>query len=153
MAPFNVKSTLEKIESYLRADGKIPTTTIGEPKNIAPGVQIVGAVYMNRVTVTKVMVGGDTEELHVVTIRLYRDMLAEPVKTLEVDMATAVQRIVSDLAGEFDLGATIRNVDVAGINGTPISTDWGYVDIGGKMYRNADITLPLIVDASATAAP
>ena len=151
--PFDIKSTLEKVESYLRADGQIPATTIGEPKSIAPGARIVGAVYMNRVTVTKLALGGETEELHVVTIRLYRDMLAEPIKTLEVDMAVAVQRIVSDLAGDFDLGASIRNVDVAGINGTPFSTDWGHVDVGNKTYRSADITLPLIVDGSATAAP
>ena len=151
--PFDIKATLEKVESYLRADGKIPVASIGEPKSITPGVQVVGAVYMNRVAVTRVMVGGNTEELHVVTIRLYRDMLAEPVKTVEVALAAMVQRILSDVVGDFDLGASVRNVDVGGSNGSPVATDWGYVDVGGKMYRIADITLPLIVDGSATAAP
>lgn len=150
---FDVKSTLERIASYLAADGKFRTVSIGEPKALAPGAGLCAAVYMSRVAVSKVYVGGDTEEVHVVMVRLYRDMLLEPVKDMEVDIAAAVQRVLSDLLGDFDLGATVKGIDAAGMNGVGVGAEWGYVDLGGKLFRVADITLPVLVDGSATAAP
>jgi hypothetical protein len=60
--------------------------------------------------------------------------------------------IQSDLIGDYDLGETIRNIDIAGIYGAGMGATWGYVDLGGKMYRIVDISLPLIVDDSATMA-
>lgn len=145
---FNVRATLEKVQSYLVSDGGFKGATIGEPKSLAVGTEIAAAVFMRGVSITKFFVNGGTEETHTVNVRLYRDMLMEPTKDMEIEVAVAVQRIVSDLLGDFDLGGTIRNVD--GVN---VRTDWGYGDVGGKMYRIADITLPLIVDDSATAAP
>ena len=144
---FSVKSTLEKIQSYLASDGGFKTALIGEPKALAPGIQLAAAVYMQGVSMEGFVVDGGSIESHVITIRLYIDMLREPVKDVEIDLAVAVQRIVSDLLGDFDLGTTVRNVD-----GANMRTDWGYVDLGGKMFRVADITVPLIVDNSATAA-
>ena len=144
---FSVKATLEKIQSYLASDGGFKVAMIGEPKSLAPGTQLAAAVYMQGVSFEGFVVDGGSIESHVVNIRLYMEMFREPVKEVEIDMAVAVQRIVSDLLGDFDLGATIRNVD-----GANVRTDWGYVDLGGKMFRVADITLPLIVDNSATAA-
>ena len=58
---------------------------------------------------------------------------------------------MSDLSGEFDLGETIRNVDIGGMGGTPLSVDFGHLDVGGTIFRIADITVPMLVDDSAKA--
>ena len=64
-------------------------------------------------------------------------------------MALGVSEITSNLIGEFDLGATIRNIDVAGQYGQAVTAQWGYVALNQTMYRTVDITIPLVVDGSA----
>jgi len=79
-----------------------------------------------------------------------RAMLAEKGEDIEFQMAEVVQKVGSDLLGDYDLGGTVRTVDAAGQYGTAFGAEWGYVDLGGVMFRVADITVPLTVDDSAT---
>ena len=91
-------------------------------------------------------------EVHVVILRIYRNMLDETVN-VEMDISAAVSNVLDDLLGDYDLGSPIRAIDVQGIHGSAVSVDYGYLDFGGKMYRHADVTLPLIVnDVHTTAA-
>jgi len=89
-------------------------------------------------------------EVHTVTIRIYADMLREPLEANEYEISEVVGDILGDLMGEYDLGATVRNIDVAGQYGAAIGTTWGYLDLGGKLYRYADISIPLVVDPAVT---
>ena len=67
-------------------------------------------------------------------------------------MALAVSQVTSNLVGEFDLGATMRNIDIAGQYGQSLSATWGYITIGNTVFRTVDLTVPLVVDESATQA-
>ncbi len=148
---FDISTTLETIESYLSASGHVGAAQVGEPKH-APSEALFAAIYMTGVSVVSTTLN-KTIEVHTITIRLYADGLADPASVSELALAQAVSQITGDLLGEFDLGATIRNVDVAGQYGGNVSTQWGYVDVAKEIFRVADITLPLIVDDSATFAP
>lgn len=149
---FKVKSTLEAIQSYAMASGYFGSSvTVGEPKQPVAETSLSAAIFMSSVAVASLTLT-KTIELHVTTIRIYRDMLAEPTANIEFELAEAVGDISSDLLGDYDLGETIRNIDVGGQYGSAMNTTWGYVDLSGKMYRIADISLPLIVDDSATLA-
>ena len=77
---------------------------------------------------------------------LYRDMLAEPQEQGEFDLALTVQDIGSDLLGDFDLGSSVRNIDAAGIYGTPVGAQWGYTSVANVMFRTVDITVPIVVN-------
>ena len=150
--PFNIKATLEAVQNHLLKGAYLKKVQIGEPK-APPSEPLAAALFMNRVGIVLIFAGGDTRESHVVTLRVYRDMLAEPQESIELDLALAVSDLSSDLLGEFDLGATIMSIDAAGAHGTPYGAEWGYVDVGGRMYRIVDVTIPLIVDGSATMVP
>src|SRR3990167_417152 len=143
---FSIKATLQAITSYLAASGHVKVARLGEPK--APPENVTAAVFMSSVSVAQLTLG-TTIERHVVTIRLYRNMLDESAD-VELELARIVSEISGNLLGEFDLGATIRNVDAGSQYGTGLSSRWGYVDVGGTMFRVADMLLPLIVDDSAT---
>tara|TARA_Y100000310_G_scaffold317160_1_gene369703 strand:- start:2194 stop:2646 length:453 start_codon:yes stop_codon:yes gene_type:complete len=145
---FAIKATLQAVQSYLMASGYFSEVSVGEPKQPVEG-ELTAALFMSSATVAELTLA-TTIELHVATIRVYGDMLREPTEEIEFGLAEVVQDVGSDLLGEYDLGATIRNVDAGGQYGTPMSTNWGHVEVSGKMYRIADITLPLIVDDSAT---
>ncbi len=148
--PFNITSTLDSVLSYLQASAYFTAgAQLGEPKAPPEGNGLFAAVFMSSAAVAELTLG-TTIERHDVTVRIYRNMLSDPTGDVETEVAIVVQKVLSDLAGDFDLGATIRAIDVGGMHGPPLATTWGYVDVGGIMFRSADIALGLIVDDSAT---
>jgi len=147
---FNVKATLQAIQSYAQASGYFSVVQIGEPKQ--PPVSLTVAIFMRSDRVISITLPGNTIEQHVVTLRIYRDMLEDPAEEAEYELGEIAQKVRDDLIGEYDLGATIRNVDYAGIHGQAMGSEWGYVEVSQKMYRIVDITIPLEVDGSKAAA-
>ena len=151
---FNISATLDQVVSYLKADGRFPNAQVGEFKQPPSTVErLAAAVWMDRAEVVLVFADGGTREKHVVTLRVYKDMLEEPEVDVEKGVAVAISEISSDLLGDYDLGGTIMSIDAAGAHGTSYGAAWGYVEVSGRMYRIADITLPLIVDDSSTLSP
>lgn len=150
---FNIKATLDAVASFIAKSGYCRGgVLVGEPK--APPAQngdFAAALFMSRVGVAELTLQ-TTIEIHVVTLRIYRNMVAEPKDQIETGLADVVSRLTADLLGDADLGATVRNIDAGGQYGTALGCEWGYVDVSGTIYRVADITLPLIVDDSATTA-
>jgi len=149
---FNIKSTLEAVESHISRSGYVADVQIGEP--VAPPDatdRIHAAIYMATAGIAELTLSS-TIELHVATIRLYKRAAfteGDDAGEVEMDMAMAVSEISSNLIGEYDLGETIRNIDVAGQFGTGMSATWGYVALNQTMFRTVDITVPLVVDGSA----
>lgn len=150
--PFAIRNSLRAIESHLLAGGYLTAgVQIGEPK-APPTAPLVAAIIMGDVAVVAVTAGGGTIERHTILVRIYENMLAEPEEAIELDMANVVSRVMASLIGEYDLGATIRNIDVGGQHGDALRATWGYLDVGGRMFRIADIHVGLIVDDSVMAA-
>ena len=147
---FNIKSTIEAISSFLQAGGYIEKEGVGEPKS-PPAEELSASVFMDSVGVVELTLG-TTIEIHTVNIRLYMKMLQEPTEQVEYKLAEVVSDIGSDLLGDYDLGATIRNVDAGGSKGSAMRAQWGYLDLGGTMFRVVDLFVPLLVDDSASLA-
>jgi hypothetical protein len=151
---FNIGDTLQAMRTYVQDLGLFQTVQIGEPKQ-PPGQGLHAAIFMDSVSVSMVYAGGETRESHVVTLRAYKDMLAEqtdPLNNLEVEMASAVSTLMSNLLGDTDLESTVMSIDAAGMDGTSMAGSFGYVEISGVMYRIVDIVVPVIVNGSATLA-
>tara|TARA_Y100000310_G_scaffold344496_1_gene457567 strand:+ start:1473 stop:1925 length:453 start_codon:yes stop_codon:yes gene_type:complete len=145
---FSIRATLQAMQSFLSAGGYSGAAVIGEPKS-PPTERLTASIFMASMSVAELTLT-KTRELHVVTVRLYINMMMEPTEDIEGEMADAIQLFGEQLLGDFDLGATIQNIDAGGIFGTALSATWGFLDLGGTMYRIADITVPLIVNDSAT---
>lgn len=126
------------------ASGYVPTVQIGEPKT-PPPQGISAAIMMGDVGVYQTTLS-TTIERHGVVVRFYVDMLAEPTEQNELALAQVVTDFMGDLAGDFDLGGTIRQVDIAGVSGSGLAARWAYIDAGGKMYRVADVQVAFIVN-------
>ena len=151
---FDISNTLHAVETYVQDLGLFQSVQIGEPKQPpAQGMHV--AVFMNSMGVSLIYAGGDTRENHVVTLRIYKDMLAEqtnPQINLETEIAVTTSKLMENLLGDIDLESTIMSLDAAGMDGTPMRAVYGYIDVGGKMFRTVDIDLPFIVNGSATLA-
>lgn len=149
--PFDIRTSLRAIESHLLRNGYFGSgVQIGEPK-APPSAPLSAVVFMAEVAVVQLTLVS-TIERHSVVVRIYKNMLAEPQENIELEMALVVSKVMSDLAGEYDLGATVRNVDIGGQHGAALSARWGYASVSGVMYRVVDIFVGLIVDGSASLA-
>jgi|TARA_Y100000310_G_C20571592_1_gene758317 hypothetical protein len=149
---FDITNTLHAMETYVQNLGLFQTVQIGEPKQPL-GQGFHAAIFMNSVSISMVYAGGDTRENHLVTLRVYRDMLAEqsdPQLNLESEIAVLLSKLMENILGDTDLESTIMSIDAAGMDGSSMSATFGYVDVGGSMYRVADISIPMIVNGSAT---
>ena len=151
---FNIKSTLEAVQSHILSSGYArEIVSIGEPKQPPQGgdSSFRFAIFMDSSEVVETTLAQSIEKV-TVTIRIYLNMLAEPVDRIELQMAEVVSELGSTLMGDFSLGDTVRSIDF-GQYGGGFAATWGYGDLGGTMFRIADFSLPLIVDDSATLAP
>ena len=152
---FNIKATLDAISSHIARTGYVNDVRIGEPVAPPDAVdKMHAAIYMASAGVVSLTLS-TTIEVHSVVVRLYRRAAfgqGDDAGQVETEMALAVSQVTSNLVGEFDLGATMRNIDIAGQYGQSLSATWGYITIGNTVFRTVDLTVPLVVDESATQA-
>ena len=133
---FEIKNTLHAVETYVQNLGLFATVQIGEPKQ-AVGQGLHAAIYMLSVSV----------------IRVYKDMLSEntdPQNNLESELASVVSKLMENLLSDTDLESSIMSIDAGGMDGGSMTATYGYLSLGGAMYRVVDINIPLIVNGSAT---
>ena len=117
-----------------------------EPKS-APGHGLWCAVWVQAVAPVRssglVATSGRVE----FRIRIGSSMIQEPQDDIDPAVLTACTTLLNDYSGDFTLGGTVRDVDLLGAEGTPLSAVAGYVTIGQHMYRVMEITLPVIINA------
>lgn len=146
---FTPLPTLRVIESYLMKTGFFTGgVQLGEPSQAPQGTGLFAAITVRSIRPAHISLL-QVSQLYVLDIMLYRNMLAETAQETEQKLALAVQQVASNLLGDFDIGATIRNVDPGGVYGQPLTAQWGHVSLGGVMHRVATMRLPLVVNDTA----
>lgn len=139
-----MKPVLQAMVSFLAASGRCPGgVSVGEPKS--PVEHLHAAVILGRAAVEATTLTTTIERREVI-VRLYLSMLGPEPEAIEYALDDAYAELVEDLCANFDLDAAgVRNLDVTGIGMEP-----GYISIGQTMHRTADITIPLVIDDSAS---
>ena len=146
--PFNISDTLGVIQSHLASSGYFQLTQIGRPRQLPRGAAFSASIWLRRTTIPIVTLK-TAIKLYTIVIRVYRDMLAEPTESIELDLSDIISRQAATLTGDFSLGANVRNIDIGGIRGTPMRATWGHESVGGVMYRTADLIFGLEVNDTA----
>lgn len=77
--------------------------------------------------------------------RIYVSMLREPQDSIDPDITAAAWDLIQSYSSGFTLGGLVRNVDLLGESGEPLDLKFGYIGIDKRLYRIAEITLPVIV--------
>ena len=130
-------------------DGGVETF---EPK-AQPTGRFHAAVFIDSIAPAEGMSGlASTTYVYVYQVRIFRDMLADPVGNIDPDLNTVADKLLDDFNGDFTLGGNIRLIDVLGEAGTLLSMRAGYITVAQKMYRVLDFTVPLIINDAATQA-
>lgn len=78
---------------------------------------------------------------------LYRQTAGSlPLDQVDKSMVDALSVFFTSLHGGYTLGGLVRQVDVLGEFGTPLSATGGYTDYAGAQYRVIKVTIPLVVN-------
>lgn len=79
-------------------------------------------------------------------VRLYTPMTQLPSDAIDPNMVAALDALMAAYSGDFELGGLVREVDLLGTYGDPLSARAGYLTTSGAEYRVLTITLPLVVN-------
>lgn len=142
----DVSTILDKLVSHALATGYFERVNTHEPKN-APGNGITSAIWAQSISPARGSSGVAATSARVVfTQRLYSNMVQEPQDEIDPDIMKAVDSLMTKYSGDFELGGNVNSVDLLGRAGVPLQAQAGYLNVGGKLYRVMDITIPLIVN-------
>jgi len=142
----DIVSILDRVVSHAMALGLFERVNQHEPKN-APGNGLTYAVWSQSMQPLPLASGlASTTGRIEFNCRIYTSMLQQPYDMIDPNIITATDKLMAAYSGDFDLGGTIRDVDLLGEHGTPLSANAGYLTQDSKTFRVMTITLPLIVN-------
>lgn len=136
----------DRVFSLITATGYFDGgTQMHEPKS-GPGPGLVCALWGGPLTPVPAASGlvSTTFRLELVA-RIYRPFLQEPADQIDVGQTMATAAVIGALSGDFDLGGTVRDVDLLGAHGQPLGGRPGYITLDKISYRTMDITIPIII--------
>lgn len=139
------KTIIDQLTSKCMATGLFASVNGHEPKN-APEKGLTAAVWVDRIVPYS---GGSgmtsTSAVVTVMVRVYTPMITEPQDMIDPTLIAAVDTLMGDISGDFDLGGSVRNVDLLGETGATLSAQAGYTDLDGTIFRIIDINVPCVV--------
>lgn len=136
----------DAVVSDVQMTGYFDKVNTHEPK-AAPRTGMHAALWLSAINPIGLASGLAATTAQVVfTLRMYKQMLAEPQDMIDPLMARACASIMRRYHDDFDFEGLIRNVDLLGTFGVSLSAISGYLNVDGTMYRIIDITIPCIVN-------
>jgi hypothetical protein len=149
MASLNTSAIIDAVVSDALATGLFESVNAHEPKS-APTAGLTASVWLQRIAPAVGDSGlGVTSGLLTLNLRIYTSMRSigpEADDSIDPAVADATDALMALFGGGFTLGGLIRDVDLLGEFGTPLSGEAGYITIGGAMYRCMTITIPCVVN-------
>jgi hypothetical protein len=142
----DIRTILDAVESHALASGFFSAVNGHEPKS-APQSGLTCAVWVEQIGPARGSSGLDSTSARLaLNVRLYTPMVSEPEDAIDPDMMTALDALMAAYSGDFELDGLVRQVDLLGAYGDPLSARAGYLTTSGNEYRVLTITLPLIVN-------
>ena len=141
-----VDTLFSRVQSHAMTLGYFDTVNTHEPKN-APGSDLTCSIWIQSIEPVGSASGlASASGLVVLFIRIYANMLQEPQDAIDPNMLKATTTLLAGYAGDFDLGQTVRNIDLFGQVGPKLAAVAGYINIDNRLYRAVTITLPVILN-------
>jgi len=79
-------------------------------------------------------------------LRIYVSTVSQPQDDVDPNIASATAAVIAAFSGGFSFSDTVREIDLLGEFGTPLSAQAGYIRVGETLYRIMDVAIPIIVD-------
>lgn len=144
---FPAREITNAIHSLLMSRGYFDHVSMHEPKN-APGNGLSAASWFQSIVPLGAASSlNSTTVLAVWNIRLQTNMLSELQDEIDPNLLEALEDLLDEINGNYDLDISqVRNVDIMGAHGTPLTCEAGYIEHDKKLYRAIMIVLPLVIN-------
>lgn len=141
----NATTIVDAVVSHAKRLGVFEDVSTHEPKS-APGKGLYASVWVDRVDSATSSGLAATTGVLTLSVRLYAPMLMEPQDEIDLRLLEALDALFAEYSGDFELGGSVRCVDLLGQSGRAMSGRAGYLTQDKTVYRVFDITLPLIIN-------
>lgn len=142
-----ITAILDAIQSHALTTGYFDAVNGEEPKSPPPNNGITAAVWVQKIGPA---IGGSglssTSARLAFSVRLYTGMVQEPADMIDPNLMAALDALCAAYSGDFTLDGLVREIDLLGAYGDPMSAEAGYVIEGGNEFRVLTITLPVVVN-------
>lgn len=146
MTGLNTTDLIARIESHALALGIFSQFNGYEPKSAPRSPGLVGALWSSSIAPIRSSGLAATSARVEFNVRVYQTMLKNPQESIDPTVMDAVDQLFTAYSGDFDLGGTVRHIDLLGAYGTPLQAVAGYIDQDNTKFRVMLITLPVIVN-------
>jgi hypothetical protein len=138
---------VDNVVSLVMVTGQFEKVNAHEPKS-PPGNGLTAAVWFQSVNGSSRISGMNATAANVgITVRIYQNGLMQPADLIDPVVMNATDAIFAALNGDTTMDEAVFSIDVLGIDGRMVTAKAGWVEIGGKLFRIMDITVPILVDA------
>lgn len=146
MAGFGTAAILDSIVSHVASLGFFQRVNTHEML-AQPDRGLTCAVWVDKIEPAPSASGLDaTTSRLVFMVRIYSNARMEPVDALDPELIAATDAVFAAFSGDFDLGGSVRSVDLLGEQGEALNAQAGYINVSDTILRVMTITLPLIVN-------
>jgi hypothetical protein len=141
-----IDDIFDAVVSDVQRSGYFDKVNTHEPKR-GPRTGLTAAIWLQALDPLALNSGlASTSARVVFTLRMYQSMLKEPQDMIDPMMTKAASNLMRRYHDDFDFEGAIRNIDLLGAFGIPLSAVAGYLEVDGKMYRIIDMTIPCLVN-------
>ncbi len=142
----DIQPILDALVSHAAATGHFERVNQHEPKS-APGNGLTAALWSQTIAPAIGASGLDSTTIRIeFALRIFQNMLMQPQDAIDPRVLAATSALMTAYSGDLELGGLVRDVDLLGTHGAPLSAQAGYVPIDNKMFRVMTITIPLIIN-------
>lgn len=140
-----VTTLISAVASDAQVTGWFQSVGTEEPKS-APTTEIHFATWLMKASPVRTSGLISTSFRIELAGRIYMNMLREPTGNIDGELSSTAWDLLGRYSSGFTLGGLIREVDLFGAEGEPLAVQFGYVNIDHRLFRIADLTIPLIAD-------
>lgn len=137
----SVVDTAKQLGVFSRVNSHEPVT--------APGLAVSCSVWVEEIRGVTSSGLAATSGVVVLIGRVYRAFTGGSgldYDRIDPEVLTAAATLMGAYSGEFTLDGTVREIDLLGQFGTPLSALAGYVPYDGKQYRVMNVTIPVVIN-------
>lgn len=146
-------AVLTQFQGHATGLGIFEQVLLHEPKS-APSNGFTLAIWVDRVRPYPLGSGLASVTMTLVTnFRLYVPFIVQPEDAIDTMLYRLADQLLEGLAGGFELGGSVRNVDLFGESGFPFEGVYGYLTQDGTVFRVLELSVPVIVNDAYTEAP
>jgi hypothetical protein len=140
-----IELAVDRITSTASASGLFADVLSHEPKSAPASNGLTFATWIEHIRPIALRSGLPVTSARLeMTGRVYRSMLSDPQNSIDTEIGKAASFMLGQLTGDF--GVTGAFIDLLGMSGDPLQTQFGYVAVDRTVFRIADITIPFVAD-------